>query len=232
MPTQSFSHPRKFLIGTLLSVLMISVSFAKEKPPEVSKDGLHLVKDSKVAIAYVKPGASLEPYTKVKILDCYVQFKKNWERDYNLSEVGLDGRVTDKDAEDIKKRLADEFREMFTKVLTEGGHEVVDDTGPDVLLLRPAIINLDVKAPDTHSVGMTRTWVRSAGEMTLFLELYDSANSTLLARIIDAQAGDQGGMAMLSNEVSNRAAADRILRHWATLLDKHIGVVKGHSAAE
>jgi hypothetical protein len=63
--------------------------------------------------------------------------------------------------------------------------------------------------------------------MTLYLELYDSASSTLLARVIDPQAGRQGGVA---NRVTNTAEADRILRRWAELLSQHLGEVKQESS--
>ena len=197
----------------------------KEQLPEVDKDGLHLLKDTKVAVAYAKPGASLEPYTKLKILDCFVDFKKDWERDYNMNQLGLEGRVTDKDAEAIKDGLAAEFKKVFTDELTKKGFEVVDDVGPEVLLLRPALINVDVVAPDIMRAQMERTWIQSAGEMTLYMELYDSATSTLLARVVDPRADDRG-MAQVANRVTNRAAADRILRSWADLLAKHLGEVK------
>jgi hypothetical protein len=85
---------------------MTSTAWAKDTLPEVSKDGLHLLKHTKVRVAYAKPGASLDQYTKVKILDCFVQFKKNYEHDYNLNEVGLEGRITDKDIAAMKTRLA------------------------------------------------------------------------------------------------------------------------------
>ncbi|MDX1556773.1 MAG: DUF3313 family protein [Xanthomonadales bacterium] len=197
----------------------------KEELPEVSKDGLHLLKDTKVAVAYAKPGASLDGYTKVKILDCFVAFKQNWQRDYNMNEIGLEGRVTDKDAEQIKKNLAEEFNKVFADELTKNGYPVVDDVGSDVLLLRPALINVDVYAPDTNR-GWGHTLVKSAGEMTLYMELYDSATSTLLARVIDPQA-DDSAFAKQANRVTNRAAADRILRHWADMLAKHLGEVQG-----
>lgn len=207
------------------AVLFCAPSIAKEGPlPEVDKDGLHLLRDTKVAVAYAKPGASLDPYTKVKILDCFVDFQKDWQRDYNLNEIGLDGRVTDKDAEAVKTELAAEFNKVFSKELTKAGFEVVDDVGPDVLLLRPALVNVDVVAPDVR-VGMGRTFVRSAGSMTLYMELYDSATSTLLARVVDPQEDDQA-FAQEANKVTNKAAADRILRAWAELLAKHLGEVK------
>jgi Protein of unknown function (DUF3313) len=211
------------LACVFLALATTSTAWAKDKLPEVSKDGLHLLEHTKVRVAYAKPGVSLDKYTKVKILDCFVQFEKNYEREYNLNEVGLDGRITDKDIATIKTRLAAEFKKEFTKVLTKAGHEVVDNSGPEVLLLRPAIINLDVTAPDTMRAGFSTTVVASAGQMTLYMELYDSASSELLARVIDPQAGRERGVA---NRVTNTASADQILRHWADLLSKHLGDLK------
>lgn len=216
---------------TALSALFCAPAIAKkEQLPEVDKDGLHLLKDTKVAVAYAKPGASLGSYSKVKILDCFVDFQKDWQRDYNLNEIGLDGRVTDKDAQAIKTKLAAEFKKEFTEVLTKKGHAVVDDVGPDVLLLRPALINVDVVAPDVR-MGMGRTFVRSAGSMTLYMEMYDSATSTLLARVVDPRADDEA-FAQEANRVTNQAAADRILRSWAELLAAHLGEMKSPASAE
>ncbi|MEQ8516588.1 MAG: hypothetical protein RIC38_13350, partial [Chromatocurvus sp.] len=60
--------------------------------------------------------------------------------------------------------------------------------------------------------------VRTAGSMTLFLELYDSSSNAIFARVMDAKAASQGGFAMPANSVTNKAAADRLLRSWATEL--------------
>jgi len=210
------------ITGLFVSALLSGPVFAKEDLPEVDSDGLHLVKKTKVRAAYIKPGTDLSQYSKVKLLDCYVDFVKDWEKDYNLNQIGLNGRIRDKDAEAIKKRLSDEFTKVFTEELTKKGFPVVDDVGPDVLLLRPALINVDVAAPDIMTAGMQTTYVRSAGEMTLYMEMYDSATSTLIARVVDPEADDDG-FAKQANRVTNKAAADRILRHWAELLAKHLG---------
>jgi hypothetical protein len=228
-----FLRLHRFVIPltVLLMASLVSMgALAKDKKlPEVSSDGLHLVKDAKVRVAYAKPGVSLEKYTKVKILDCYVQFKKDYMRDYNMDEVGLSGRVSTKDMDDIKKRLAAEFNKVFTDELTKAGHQVVTEVGPDTLLLRPAIINLDVTAPDLLTANMGNTWVASAGQMTLYLEMYDSASSELLARVIDPEAGNQGGMAQISNRVTNKVQADQIIRRWAKLLSGHLGDIEQNS---
>ena len=160
---------------------------AREKFPQVSEDGLQLQEHTKLRAVYLKPGASLAKYDRVAILDCYVAFRKNWERDYNNEAMGLNQRITQKDIDRIKQQLADEFRKVFTKELQDKGYQVVDDAAADVLIVRPAIIDLDITAPDTMSPGMEVTLVASAGEMTLYMELYDSLSSELLARVIDPE---------------------------------------------
>jgi hypothetical protein len=64
--------------------------------------------------------------------------------------------------------------------------------------------------------------------MTLFLELYDSTSGTLLARVIDPQA-DRSSFAKQATRVTNKAAADRIMRDWADLLAEHLGDIKSAS---
>ena len=213
------------LLTCLGAVLMLGVTpelTAKEKPPEVTPEGLHLEKSTKTRLVYVRPGASLAQYRRVAILECVVEFEKDWQRDYNMSRAGLEGRVSDADVERMKTGLAAEFKKVFTDELSKkDGYEVVDVAAPDVLLLRPALINVEVYAPDLMTPGIDRTVVRSAGQMTLFLELWDPTSKTLLARVIDAEE-DRSSAPQIASSVSNRAAADRILRDWAKELRERL----------
>ena len=219
--------PPKFLTVACMvfGMLMAATVLAKEELPEVDSDGLHLVKGTKVRVAYLKPGADLGQYSKVMLVDCFVQFKKNWAKDYNLDQIGLQGRVSDKKMDEIKAALAAEFKRIFTDTLTKDGHEVVDTVGPGVLLLRPAILNLDVTAPDIKRAGMSNTWVSSAGEMTLYMELYDSASSEIIGRVADPRA-DRRMDTRMANSVTNKVPADRIMQGWATLLSNHLTEVR------
>jgi len=216
---------------TLLLITAFLVSgpvFAakKSEPPQTTTEGLNLVTHTKSRTVYMADGADLNQYTKVAILDAYVAFAKNWQRGYNQDAMGLEGRVNDHDMERIKKRLAAEFKAVFTKTMVDTNHEVVDHTGSEVLVLRPAIINLKVTAPDLRTANMSRTFAADAGQMTLYLELYDSVTSTIIARIVDAEeAGNTGGTFQISSSVSNKAAADRVLRSWAKELAGHLGEV-------
>lgn len=220
------------VVGLLLLLVLSTAEAAKQKLPAVSSDGLHLVPDTKAYAVYAKPGVTLSQYDKVKILDCFVQFKDNYQRDYNMDEIGLQGRITTKDMDNISQWLAAEFKQVFTEQLQKGGQTVVDAVGPDVLLLRPAIINLDVTSPDLPTAGMSRSYVTSAGQMTLYMEMYDSATSELLVRVVDPQAGDRGGMGFQANRVTNTMEAKQILTRWATLLSEHLGKAQQQEAVQ
>lgn len=216
----------KRIIISVFVLMAASLAMAKADLPAVSHDGLHLMPDTKLRAVYMKPGADLSEYDKIALLDTYVAFRKNWQRDHN-NEEPFDQRVSDKDMKEIRDRVAREFTKEFTKVLsTEGGHQVVTDAGDGVLILRPAIINLDINAPDIMSAGMSQTFVASAGSMTLYLELYDGKTQSIIARIIDPEAADNAGIAEVANRVTNTADFDRVLRRWAEILNKHLAQVK------
>mgnify|MGYP000382108741 CR=1 FL=1 len=208
---------RTLVLLALLMLVSTSLQAKKEELPEVTVEGLHRVPDSKLAVVYADPGANLVPYKRVKLLDAYVAFRKNWERDQRRSAVSRTG-VSATDIERIKTTMAEEFRAVFTEVLESGGFPVVEETGEDVLLIRPAIVNLDPNAPDLRNAGRSYSYVTSAGEMTLYIELYDSQTGDLLAKAIDRKVDRDDGFYTWANSVSNKAAADRILKGWANIL--------------
>lgn len=225
---------RQCITASLLLFIVATASSAASKDlPQTSHDGLELQKDTKIHVVYMKPGASLDQYKRVALLDCYVAFKKNWQRDYNRTSIDLSRRVSDKDMERIKTKLAKEFKKVFTKELeTKGGYEIVNEIGEDVLIVRAAIINLDVTAPDTMSAGFSRTFTANPGQMTLYLELYDSVTNSIIVRAVDAQAARGLGNFQVSNSVTNTSDADRILRKWADILRSNLGDLTENSGDE
>lgn len=121
--------------------------------------------------------------------------------------------------EKIKANLANEFDTVFRETLEAGGYEVVDEAADDVLLIRPAIINLDVNAPDTPRAGRSMSFTSSAGEMTLYIELYDSVTGDMIAKAMDRRIDStSSGFYTWTNSVSNKVAARKILQGWASIL--------------
>ncbi|MFT5139372.1 MAG: hypothetical protein ACI9H8_001777 [Lysobacterales bacterium] len=197
------------------AMLISSAVFAKSDLPEITEEGLHKVKDTELALVYAKEGVDLSVYDKVWLVETSVAFKKNWQRDQNRS---YSHKVSANDMKRIKSDLAELFREVFAETLDEAGHELVSEPAEDVLIVRPAIVNLDVNAPDTRSVGRGYQFVESAGDMTLYVELYDSVTGDLLVKAMDRKADRRSSNFQWQTKASNRAAAKRALQQWADRL--------------
>lgn len=212
-----------FSIGFLLFFTAGS-PFAKYTPPQTTIEGLELVKDSELVLVYAQPGADLGRYKRILLVDTFVAFKKNWKRQQNRS---YSHKISTGDMDKIKTELAGLFRDVFTEVLEAGGYELVTERADDVLIVRPAIINLDIRAPDTMSTAATRSYSESAGEMTLYLELYDSVTHNLMAKALDTQSDRQTGYFQWQTRITNRAAAKRILTVWANVLKNGLNEVWG-----
>lgn len=210
---------RNGLLGLLVSAALVTgCATTGDDLPAVTSDGLVRIESKKVDAVYWQEGATLEGYNAVAILEAPVSFRKDWMRDYNRNQMSTGNRVRESDMERIKSELSEAFREEFSKVLTDRGYAVVNGTGDEVLLLRPAIVDLDVTAPDLRSATRTTTFTADPGAMTLYLELYDSVTGDKIGEVADRQRGMDTGRLQWSNSASNRAEANRILRRWANLL--------------
>ncbi|MFO0335769.1 MAG: DUF3313 family protein, partial [Pseudomonadota bacterium] len=182
-------------------------------PPTITDDGLQRVENRNFARLYRRPGADFAPYTKVRIAPANVSFRSSWNpRDYGRFGLRPD------EVNRIRTELAELVREAFVEVLKEGRYQVVDEPGPDVLEVHPDIVDLVVNAPQPQEPGRVRTYVLSAGEMTLALEARDSVTGTVLARVRDRKRDPDTGTLKWATSASNRADARRAVRAWATQL--------------
>jgi len=201
--------------GLVLGLTLVSSVAIAGDFPEVTVDGLRKIAESANSVVYSKDDVDLGVYSRVYLVDATVAFKKNWQREHNRS---TSNRVRASDMDRIKAGLAELFREVFTETLTAAGYEMATESAEDVVIVRPAIINLDVKAPDTRSTGRSQTYVQSAGQMTLYVELYDSVTGDLLVKVIDTQADRERHNLQWQTKGSNRIAAKKMLGYWADRL--------------
>jgi len=212
-------------LRTILSAVLAAALCAacandtSTRAAEVTHDGLERVAGSKVERAWVKPGVNFSQYTEVSLLDCFVSFRRNWR----MNHPG----VRTRDMERIKSALSEEFRKVFTEELANGGYPVITETDDHVLLIRPAIIDLDVAAPQTNSGGRSDSFTASPGVMTLVIELYDSVSNEILARAIDRRRARNVGNIQWTTSGTNREAARKILSRWADLLVSRLDEVHG-----
>ena len=200
---------------TAILILLAATLSVESDAPEISFDGLHLEDSKKVAILYAKPDADFSIYKRFIMLKTYVAFRKNWQRETKVAGR----RVSNKGMEKIKLEVADLFHETFKEQMeADDGYPMVTEAGDDVLIIRPAIIDLDITAPDIPVAGRTRTYVASAGAATLYLELFDSVSGEILARIIDRKAMRSYGYMHWSSSVTNRQEGTRLFKRWANMM--------------
>jgi hypothetical protein len=208
-----------------LTLPVISVSTAKEKPPQ-EWDGLERrTNNKKLDNLYVRPNVTFPAYKRVSIDPVDVQFDKNW--DPNSGTRGVSNRLSKDDIEKIRTGLSELFREEFSKRLTAAGYPVVEESGEDVLRVEAALINLYVNAPEVQSSSVTRSYTMDAGRVTLVMQLSDSITHQSLARVVDTQQGMDTGRLTWTTSVSNSAEARRIVGLWATQLIKGLDRVNG-----
>ncbi|MGH6950190.1 MAG: DUF3313 family protein [Vitreimonas sp.] len=205
----------KHLLGAALAAIVLGGPAAYAENPPAEWDGLVRVQSRHFDAVYLAPGADFSGYTKVMLDPTEVAFKRNWQRDFNNSEPGLSGRISDQEARDILAAAQAGFQDVFRQVYAQRGIQVVDRPGPDVLRLRTAVANLDVVAPDRMIPGRTATFSDEAGEATVVIEIRDSMSGAILGRGVDRRAAGDNSVVLRRSSVTNRADFERTFRGWA-----------------
>lgn len=225
----------RYRVMVIVMLGLLTACASTEPSQQVSYDGLELVSGTRFGEVYRRPGAELTGYEGYGLVPCQVAFRQNWLRDQNSSTLNLSSRVTQQDVDRIKDRLGEACDKYFKEALEQPPpYPLVSsfDDGERVLILRPAIINLDINAPDTQSAGRGRTFTTEAGQMTLVLELIDATTGEILVRVVDQRRGRSTSRLQWTNSVTNSADARRILGQWAAQLREGLDRVTGHGDAK
>lgn len=221
-------NQKLFLNLAIVLACLISLPAAQAEYSGSQFENLVPVEDAQVAVAYIDPNADFSVFERAMILDTFVAFRSGWERDQRRGTRST--RISSSDIERIKGRVSELFNSVFIEALeADDGFEIVTEPDYDVLLIRAAIIDLDITVPDTLSAGMSRTYTADSGAATLYIELYDSVSGQIIGRAFDRQsARNAGNMMRWTNRASNTADARRVFRGWAEklrgFLDSHYSV--------
>jgi len=196
--------------------MAFNVLAAETTPPEVTVDGLHRVNGTEMALVYAKPGVDLSQYNRIYLTKPQIAFTKNWLRTQNSIP---NQTVRTEDMQRIKSELATLFTEVFKQELqNNGGYVLVDGVAEDVLIVHPAIVDLNILSPDAPGTRGTRGAIASVGSMTLYMELIDSVTGDVMVKAIDNKYDRSRTRIQASNDVRNEAAARDMLGEWAELL--------------
>lgn len=204
--------------------LVVALACASPEPAvqegpgaEITFDGLHRVDHAAFQKVWVRPRVSLAGYQKVWLVYSGFAYKSPPRRrgPYPLTPRQVE-------------RLERALREVFVEELTrDGGWEMAEGPGPDVLMVRAALIDVEVKAPPEPESPLDRVFIDSAGEATLVLELYDAQSREILARAADRRSAEPAGSIGMRNlAISNQVEVRRTLRRWARILRDRLDAAK------
>ena len=202
---------------------------AKDAPAQVSEDGLHLVKQTKSRLVYKRPGATFTQFKRVAILECNVQFSQRWLKDYNSSQRDPSRKIGTKDLDRAKADLATQFKKIFTDQVRPKGDSRSPSRRPPTYWYCGRRWSTSRSVPDLMTAGSSVTFVQDSGQMTLYLnsgtprQIRSWRGSWMRARPM--------AFAQRSSSVSNRAAADAIMRAWAKELRERLDDVTGKGGA-
>lgn len=197
---------------------------------EVSFDGLTRVENSRADAAWARADLDLSRYSKIMVVSAGFEYTDASNRGRTATERSRGGPfVID---EQRRERFEALVNEVWTEELQKLQHfEFVTEPGPDVLMLRGALLDIETNVPDTDQMaGRSRVYVSYVGEATLVLELRDSQTGAILARSVDRRAAERmGGQLFESNRVTNAAEVRRLMRFWAQRLVESLDGFAGRS---
>ena len=200
----------------LCTGLAVNAFAAEQNLPEVTVDGLHRVNGTEMAVVYAKPGVDLSQYNRIYLTTPQISFTKNWLRTQNSIP---NQTIRTEDMQRIKTELAGLFTGVFKQELqNNGGYVLVDGVAEDVLIVHPAIVDLNILSPDTSGTRGTRGAIASVGSMSLYMELIDSVTGDVMVKAFDNKYDRSRTRIQAPNKVRNEAAAREMLGEWAELL--------------
>jgi len=209
------------LVAVLFAAL---VSGCASAPPsvdtsptaEVTFDGLNEVLNSSADKAWARPGMDLSGYSKIMLQGAGIEYRPGGEsgRTYMARSRGGPYEVT----EEQKARFEQVVSEAFRKEMARSERfEIVEQPGPDVLLIRGAMLDVVSYVPPDDVGGRVDVYLSSVGEATLVLEIRDSITNAIMARAIDRDAAESS-MMFQSNRVTNASEVRRLVQGWARAL--------------
>ena len=204
------------VVCLLLIPALTAEAEAAPDQPQPDKAELLIVEQSRWGEIRVTPGTHWSGYDRIILEPATVSFRRNWERD---QRVRYNNQVREKDIERITSGLAGQLDEIFRIKLTEtGNYSFSDAEGAGVMRITPAIVDLDIIAPDRMRQNLGYAFADSQGRMTLDLQISDSVSNDLLAHMTDSREDPRVGYFEWTTTVQNRLAARDILNLWANRL--------------
>jgi hypothetical protein len=211
----------RVLFGSLMLVASATALHSQATAPQTLPGGLQRVPDSKVALAYVKPGTVWTKYHTIQLKPLVVPAKvhnaapKGTVPEFGESYVLRDSDVT---------ALQSAYGESMRKTLSNNGFTFVTTPQADTLIVVAQIIDIKLAAPieDTRmdDAGPSMTFTQGGGSLAISAVLADGASGQVIAEAADRQY--PANVWGVNNSVSNFAAARQAFDDWGQRLSDRL----------
>ena len=189
---------------------------------EQTFDGLYPVDNVRVDMAWARRDLELSGYDKIIVQGAGIHYRPVKARAGSRSAIARRGETEFPLTEAQKDRVQEAFTSAFREELGKlESLEVVSEPGPDVLIVRSALLDVVSRVPP-EPIGRVDIYLDSIGQATLIIELIDSQSESVLVRAVDVRAAEQQGVTFASSPVTNTAEVRRLARSWAQLLRRRL----------
>ena len=201
---------------------------------EPTFDGLYPVEGGRMDGAWARPDISVEGYSKIMLEGVGVEYRPGGSTRRTSAATRPESHYAM--TPEQKARFEAEMRDAFIDELGKGEHfEIVEEPGPDVLLIRVGLLDVVSYVPPDPVGGRTEIYLSRVGEATLVLEIRESESGATLIRAVDRRAAEDVARGFSnSNRVSNKAEARRLARTWGRILREGLDrfMAEGDAAGE
>jgi hypothetical protein len=194
---------------------------ASGRPPEEwTVDGLVRVPSRASGGVYRAPGATFTQYKRIILEPPPISFVKDWHDNHR--------EVTAAELARIRAESIELFRDEFAREFVERGpFEFADAPAPDVLLVVPAVEELDITATDAGAAGI-RTYTTGPVSMKVTGDLRDAVTGKLVGRVITYQPKERYAFDELreANRATNAREQRIVFAKWSRLVHEALNVAK------
>lgn len=191
-------------------------------------DGLYEVTGTNADKAWARSGINLADYSKIRLQSAGIEYRPGGEsgRLWSSRSRAEHFEVTDAQKERLARLVAEVFQDELGK---SKNFELTTETGPDVLLVRGALLDVvSYVPPDT--MGRGEVFLSEVGAATLVIELRDSITEAILVRAVDRRVAENRAAGFQrSNRTTNGAEVKRLARSWASALRERLDEFSGQS---
>jgi len=209
-----------------LLALFAAVAFAgpvvAQDLPAATADGLARRNVPGLDVAFIRPGADLSEYDRIRFGPVSVSFRRNFERD---AAPGPNKRISETDLQGIRERLGTLLQEEVSRQLAAAGYDITTAVGHDVLQLDLSVNDLTMAFPPQRQ-GPDEVMAFSTGEMLLEAEMSDSVSGEMLARVYDLAEGRVTHQMHRIQRGENEREAREIAVAWAKTLHEKIDAAR------